>query len=133
MAAGDYYTLALSVGGQVFEWGDTADGNTIAQPSRLLSFDDRRSKVTSVAVTSPGYYHDRSSQRQHAAALCEDGALFMWGDNMLGQCMAIWESGVEIRPPDSFEERHTVLRRFVSSRMLSQRFTLTFFHGSIKD
>ena len=40
-----------------------------------------------VSVTAPGYYHGRSPERHHAAAVTAGGGLYLWGSNGSGQCL----------------------------------------------
>ena len=82
IAAGEAHSLALASDGTVWAWGDGGDGqigNGLRNPSGLNGFPNpfHVPNLSGVAAITAG--------RQHSMALKDDGTVWAWGGNYLGQ------------------------------------------------
>uniref|UniRef100_A0A4W3IDD3 Uncharacterized protein n=1 Tax=Callorhinchus milii TaxID=7868 RepID=A0A4W3IDD3_CALMI len=80
VACGEHHTLAICEKGNVFAWGagtygQLGDGN--CEVSFLLPYREINSFGVPIQQVACGHYH--------SLALCEDGALYSWGQNSYGQ------------------------------------------------
>jgi alpha-tubulin suppressor-like RCC1 family protein len=79
IACGEAFTLALTVGGNVYSWGDNAQGQLGQQDTTLrLRPELIRSLRASRAVRV-------AAGKSHACAIAPSGLLFAWGSNFFGQ------------------------------------------------
>ncbi len=76
VAAGEYHSLALGSSGQVYAWGDNASGQ--------LGCGNTNRQRTPVSVQLPAGIRARAiaAGGRHSLALCSDGKIYIWGDNI---------------------------------------------------
>ncbi|MBI4493165.1 MAG: hypothetical protein HY690_10285 [Chloroflexi bacterium] len=77
IAAGAYYSLALTHDGTVWDWGDNTYGQLGDGSSTSRSTPDKVTGVTGVTAIAAGWYH--------SLALKPGGTVWAWGKNDVGQ------------------------------------------------
>jgi len=79
VAVGEYHTLALTTGGQVYSWG----GNFMGQLG--LGDTTERNVPVLVEALADKFVLAIAAGVSHSLALCSDGSVYAWGGNSSGQ------------------------------------------------
>lgn len=81
VSCGEQFTLALSENGDIYSWGDGANGQLglgyvveQLEPKKISNFSSEDVVFTKI-----------SAGKEHALALSDSGDIYVWGGNMFGQ------------------------------------------------